>query len=558
MAAAFLPRLFMFHFARHLLILLGALLCHSTFSLVAACTPDLTVPIPMRDGVALSADLYFPPNASPEERHPCILIRVPAGRKAVPWSHLADMAKHGYVVAIQDTRSAVDAEGKTLPYLSDGWGKLQDGYDTVEWLAKSPFTNGKIGTMGFSAAGITQLMLAPAAPPSLACQYVGQAAGSLYHHAVFPGGQLLKNQMEAWLGYYAPDTGVHAYVIGAPFYNDLWAGLNAISVANRIKVPVLHYGGWYDTFLKGTIDSFCACQHNGAAGAKGRQKLIIGPWNHYWPHDFTLGDFEVPENGRHPPVDISAKRWFDHHLKGQDCDLDSLPPVTYYVMGPFDGSSSAGNVWKQADTWPVPAQEKRWFLTGERTLSETATHATSLSYASDPNNPVPTIGGCNLFLPSGPRDQRPIEKRDDVVVFTSPPMRQDIEITGNLKAKLYFSADVADTDVVVRLCDVYPDGKSILIADGIYRTAVLNKKNAAATPSGDIQEIDIDLWCTSILLAQGHALRISVCGSNYPRYEKNLHVGVVGSNAAKGKIATHTIHVGAHTPSCIILPVVSP
>lgn len=547
-------------FLYQLLILLGVF-CYKADIYANAITPNLTVHIPMRDGVELPADLYFPPDASYDERYPCILIRLPAGRKADPWRSLADIAKDGYVVAIQDTRSALDPEGKTLPYLSDGWGKQQDGYDTVEWLAKSSFTNGKVGTMGFSAAGITQLMLAPTAPPSLTCQYVGQAASSMYHHAIYPGGQLLKHQIEGWLGYYARDTGVHAYVLGAPFYNELWENLDALKVADRINVPVLHYGGWYDTFLKGTIETFCACQERGAEGAKGCQKLIIGPWTHYWPNDLSLGEFQTPENGRNPPIDMSAKRWFDNYLKGTSNDIGKLPAVTYYVMGPFDGSSQTGNKWKHADAWPVPARQVPWFLTDEGTLAENATKTSSLSYKSDPCNPVPTIGGRNLFLPSGPRDQREIESREDVLVFTSKPLQEDIEVTGNLQAKVYFSTDVADTDVVVRLTDVYPDGKSILISDGIYRTGTnIKPQNETSAISEKepkkIQELTIDLWSTSTVFAKGHSIRISICGSNYPRYEKNLNVGVIGSNTSKCRIARHTIHVGKETPSRIILPIV--
>jgi putative CocE/NonD family hydrolase len=203
-----------------------------------------------------------------------------------------------------------------------------------------------------------------------------------------------------------------------------------------------------------------------------------------------------------------------------------------------------------------------WYLTLDKALSETPTKEFSLSYNSDPCNPVSTIGGRNLFLPSGPRDQRPIESREDVLVFTSKPLEEDIEVTGNLEAKLYFSTDAADTDVVVRLTDVYPDGKSILISDGICRTATPSKpnhnsSNASLNESKEIRELTIDLWSTSTIFAKGHCIRISICGSNYPRYEKNLNVGTLGSNTDKYRVAKHTIHMGDQTPSRLILPVVS-
>ena len=187
--------------------------------------PDLTIQVPMRDGTLLPTDLFLP---SPEARGlPCILLRSAAGRTSDSAVNFASFAKEGYVVAIQDTRSVLDTEGKTFPYIADGWGKMQDGYDAVEWLAQSPFTNGKIGTWGVSALGITQLLLAPTHPPHLKCQYIVFAAASLYHHALYPGGQLLKNQAEGWLGYYARDTGLQAYVCQRPFYNEFWKQLNS-------------------------------------------------------------------------------------------------------------------------------------------------------------------------------------------------------------------------------------------------------------------------------------------------------------------------------------------
>jgi len=247
--------------------------------------PDLTVSIPMRDGVALPTDLYLP---SPEARDlPCILLRSPAGRD-VYWKDFAKLAKEGYVVAIQETRSALDPEGKAFPFMSDGWGQLQDGYDTIEWLAQSPYTNGKIGTWGPSALGITQLLMAPANPPHLTCQYILMAAASLYHHGLFPGGQMLKSQAEGWLGHYARDSGVLNYVSQHPFYNDFWKQLNSLEVPHKIQSPGMHIGGWYDTFLQGTLSSFSTRQYQGGEGARGRQKLVIGPWCIFGPYRRNL------------------------------------------------------------------------------------------------------------------------------------------------------------------------------------------------------------------------------------------------------------------------------
>lgn len=505
--------------------------------------PDQTIKVPMSDGVELVTDIYLP---HPEAKNlPCILLRGPAGRHTQSATMFASLAKEGYVVAIQDTRAAHDQEGKMLPFYSDGWGKQQDGYEAVEWLAKSPLTNGKIGTLGLSNMGITQILMAPTAPPSLKCQYIGVAAASLYHHAIFPGGQLLKNQVEGWLKLVGKDATVLKFVVDQPDYNDFWDGLNAMKVARQVNAPAVHQGGWYDTFIQGTIDAFTSRQNEGGPQAKGKQKLLIGPWTHRGSTFTQLGDFEIPKEGINPPLDLGPKRWFDHHLKGIPNRVDKDPAVVYYVMGPFDGSPSSGNRWRTADHWPVPHADIPFYLTSEHSLSDkTAEKETVVTYKHNIHDPVPTIGGRNLFLESGPKDQRSIEERKDVVVFTTAPLEEDLEVTGQILAKLVFSSDEEDTDVAVRLTDVYPDGRSILIADALARAGKVKQTGDLST-----KEIDVDLWSTSLVFAKGHKIRISITGSNFPRFEKN------GSNNGKEWI-THRLHLGGKNPSRLILPVV--
>lgn len=517
--------------------------------------PDLTVMIPMRDGKELATDLYLP---SPDARNlPCVLIRSPAGRQ---WQlkDLATLPKEGYVVAIQETRSAADPEGKTFPFMSDGWGKMQDGYDTVEWLARSSYTNGNIGTWGASALGITQLLMAPTQPPHLKCQYILFAAGSLYHHGLFPGGQLLKNQAEGWLGYYARDPGVQSYVCQRPFYNEFWSQLNSLEKSHHVQVPAVHVGGWYDTFLQGTLSSFVARQNEGSVGAKGTQKLVIGPWTHFWPYSHHFGDFKMPEAGASFPVDLSPKRWFDHYLKGIPNKVEDLPPVTYYVMGPFDGSSSAGNYWRTANVWPIPAKETSFYLTPDMQLKNRFSRDGEAAYSYHPSDLIETIGGRNLFLESGPKDQRRIESRKDILVFTSDPLKEDTEVTGPISATLYFKTDQRDTDLVLRLCDVYPDGKSILISEGSYRMGVMCHQTGQGllVEPGKVYEIHIDLWATSLVFAKGHAIRLSVSSSNYPRLEKNMNIGLLENNSGKSAVAHNTLYMGEERPSRLTLPIV--
>ncbi|MCE2983962.1 MAG: CocE/NonD family hydrolase [Parachlamydia sp.] len=526
----------------------------TAFATAEELKPDLTVMIPMRDGFVLPTDLYLP---YPEARGlPCILLRSPAGREAY-WKSFAEIAKAGYVVAIQDTRNVLDEEGKTLPFITDGWGKLQDGYDAVEWLAKSPYTNGKIGTWGSSALGITQLLMAPSQPPHLACQYIVVAAASLYHQGIFPGGILLKHQAESWLGYYARDTGVLNYVCHRPFYNDFWKQLNTLEVVDRVNVPAIHVGGWYDTFLQGTLSAFVARQNKGGEGARGEQKLVIGPWTHFWPLSKKFGDFEVPLPGVTPPFDIAPKRWFDYFLKGDKNGIGYLPPVLYYVMGPFDGSASSGNLWRSADAWPVPSVPTPLYFNSNGWMQRKIPFTALLSYTYDPLNPVLTNGGRNLFLESGPMDQSASEKREDVLVFTTEPLDEDVEMTGNLSATLYVMSDRPDTDIIVKLCDVYPDGKSILISEGGSRLGHLcyEEKGEKFKP-GQSAKIEVDLWATSLVFAKGHSIRVTVSSSNYPRYEKNMNVGLIGSRKGESKIAKNTVLMGEKYPSHILLPIV--
>lgn len=532
--------------------LLLAIILLAQAAIAQELEPAVTIEIPMRDGTRLPTDIYLPHS---EARHlPCILLRLPAGRKAKPWIDYAALSQLGYAVVFQDTRSAIDPEGKTLPYLSDGWWKHRDGYDTVEWLANSEFTNGKIGTLGFSAAGVTQMLLAPSAPPSLVCQYIGVTPGSLYHHAIYPGGQILKNQVEGWVGLYTRDTGVLNQIYGQPHYNHFWGFLDAIKTASQVNVPGLIYGGWYDTFLQGTIDAFVARQERGGEGARGKQKLIIGPWTHFYPQLTKLGDFEVPEIGTAPPFDMSPQRWFEHYLKGVDNGITAIPPVSYFVMGPFDGSPSSGNKWKSAEAWPVPAELTPFYFTKDHRLvkSEVPSQMGILSYLYDPKAPIPTLGGCNLFLEAGPKDQSSIESRADVLVFTSEELTEDTEVTGRVLAKVFFATDCEDTDIVVRLTDVYPDGRSILVLDGIHRTGLNGSVQGDQKPN----EIEIDLWSTSLVFAKGHKIRVSLSSSNYPKFEKNMNVGIIGANSGSCNIAHNSFYVGADYPSRIVLPIV--
>ncbi len=300
-----------------------ALLFVSFYLCSAEREPDLTIAIPMRDGVKLPTDIYL--SKENPKNCPLVLVRTPSGRQEFSESFIY-LVDSGYVVAIQDARNSLDKTGKALPWITDGWGELRDGYDTVEWLSKSPYSNGKVGTMGFSAMGMTQLLMAPTAPEGLHAQYIGFAASHMYHHAMYMGGAMRKNQVEGWLGCYASDPSVLKFVTCLGEDSLFWQCGDCLSQAHLVNTPALHYGGWFDTFSQGTIDAFTAVQESGKSKAKGKQILVMGPWTHHWPRSLKFGDFEIPKNGVKPPFDTSAKKWFDFQLKGQENEISRASP----------------------------------------------------------------------------------------------------------------------------------------------------------------------------------------------------------------------------------------
>lgn len=518
------------------------------FSVTAFETiPNESISIPMRDGTLLPADIYYRSDFTPKSC-PCILVRSAAGKTSIPALSALPLVAEGYVVVIQDTRSKIDPEGKTMPCIDDGFGCRQDSFDTIEWLHKSPYSNGSIGTYGPSALGIVQLMMAPTQPIGLKAQYIQFACGSVYDHAAYPGGQFHKHQIESWFHYYANHPSVIDKVKKEKVYSHFWSQMNANSRAQKVKTPAVFLAGWYDTFLQGTLEAFQKRQKEGAEGAKGKQKLIIGPWAHFWPLDRNLGDYPVPKEGYAPPNDITPSKWFDHYLKGEENGINNVAAVQYFVMGPVD-DSSIGHIWKTSEHWPPPYTPTSLYLTEDNSLrNQIPSQNALLSYVYNPENPCPTLGGRNLFIESGPKDQRPNESRDDTVIFTSEPFTSNTEITGPLKAEIYFETDCEDTDLMIRLSDVYPDGRSLLITDGAYRIGYRRTDNIA----NKIHRIFVDLASTSLMLAKGHSLRVAITSSNYPRYEKNLNVK---NENVPPKIAHNKIHIGPNTASRLIIPV---
>jgi predicted acyl esterase len=540
-----------------------ALPCLAAAMLIAGATIRPPMPIvaiethmlPMRDGTRLATDVYLPSGPPP---YPVILIRTPYDKNALkPIGE--DGARRGYAVVIQDTRGRFASEGANLPFEGDGWWENRaDGVDTVRWIARQAWCNGNIGTWGGSALGINQLMLAGAGARPLACQHITVAEPNL-HQALFPGGVFKKSLVEDWLRAtrHAPDALAHW--TRHPAYDAFWQARDVNRRYRFVDAPAVHIGGYYDIFAQGTLDAFVGYQTRGGQNARGRQKLLMGPWAHGVLQK-RVGELEFPNADQPPCTFHDPWRWFERYLKGVPNGVDREPTVVYYVMGAVGEPNAPGNEWRTADRWPpLPTRATPLYLKSDRTLAfRKPTAGAPLTYTYDPQNPVPTVGGRELSLPAGPRDQRKIESRPDVLVFTSAPLPQPLEIVGRVKAVLYVASDAPDTDFIVRLCDVYPDGRSYNIAEGALRTRYRESRSRERfMRAGQVYRVEVDLWTTAIVFNAGHRLRVHITSSSAPGYDPNPNTGEPFRASARTRPARNTVYCDAQRASYVLLPVVA-
>jgi len=541
-----------------------------------------TVMLEMRDGARLATDWYAPvsfPSNTPTDRVPVVLIRTPydKGRRNPAMERWRDcLLRNGYAFAVQDMRGffASRQEGRTGP------GQY-DGYDTIEWLAEQPWCNGKVGMMGYSHLGAAQYEAAVTAPAHLACAIPAQAPGNYYTDSLFPA-KFRKADMETILrGVFTARTTL------------LWntrIRRRDNSRLDQFSVPMMHSAGWYDFYKEGAIEMFRALQAQGGAGARGNQKLIIGPWGHGVAQEESPTEpLELPGGLAYP---ANAKLdwekevwlpWFDHWLKGKPSGIMDRPAVKYYLMGDVDDPQAPGNRWIEADDFPPESTAVPYYVHADRSLRTEAPPAEEgmIEYEYDPTDPVPTVGRFDARIPvRGPYDQREVEGRPDVLVFTSPELKKPLVIVGQVQAKLWASSDREDTDFTVKLTDVYPDGRSMLFLDGIvkarYRNTYLKEELLEA---GKMYEFDIDLGYIAIAIAPGHRLRLAISSSNFDRWDINPNTGEpYGEHAVSRKlqaerlrgasprgksqfseslVATNAIYMDARHPTHVTLPLVA-
>lgn len=531
------------------MLLLSALLCDR-------CAGDDVIEIDrsdgfvsMSDGIELATTVYQPKTGGP---FPVILARTPYnkdGQKAEAERFCA----HGYAYVAQDLRGRFKSKGTdAIIFHNDGWNTPHDGHDTIAWISQQPWCNGKIGTTGGSALGITQNMAAPGAPAALTSQYVVVAFSDMYHQGAYQGGAFRSGLLENWLKGTGMSPANLKTFVEHPKFDSFWSELSPESQAKRVNAPGVFIGGWYDIFLQGTINSFTTIQSQGGPAARGRCRLVIGPIGHG-----SMNELSYPANSARLPRCADSLAWFDATLKGKENGVNSEKPVSYYVMGDPTDSSAPGNYWRTADSWPPISTATPFYLHLDKRLdTKPSAENGSISYRYDPSEPVPTIGGAELGINIGPRDQRSVESRSDVLVFTTDELTESVEVTGRIEARLFVSSNCPDTDFTVKLTDVYPDGRSMLVTDGIRRARFRESfETEKFLEPDEVVEMTVDLWSTSLIFNKGHRIRVAISSSNAPRFDPNPNTGHGFRVNHEKRIADNTVMISDKHPSRVILPV---
>jgi len=540
------------------IFVLGLLFANVAVAIDLGDVTEKHVMIPMRDGVRLSANLYTPKGKGPwpaiyEQRY--AQIDADYTRKS-----MAEMASHGYVVCLENFRGAQKSEGKWVGYRALGWGKKQDGYDTVEWLAKQSWCNGKVGTFGSSQAGFAQNFLAVTQPPHLVCQYMIDTGLSLFHEGYRIGGTTRPDRfkgMDRVCRVPAHNREVMAEWFRHPTYDKYWEQEDCTKFIHKMNVPCFTVGSWYDFMSVGSIDSFVGRQHRGGSNSKGKQQLILGPWLHgRFNKENRVAQMLYPKNAKFE-MRTHMIRWFDHYLKGKKNGVTKDPVVRYYVMGAVGEKGAPGNEWRTAKDWPIESKKVPFYLRSKGLLSvyppREADAVERLN--ADPLKPakIPTTA-----FP-GARDARDFEKQDNVLTFSTPPLRRPIEWTGRVKAELYVSSSAPDSDFIVRVSDVYPDGRSILIIDYVRRARYREgfEKEVFMKP-GKVYKIAFDVGSLSQIFNVGHKIRVTVASTGAPFFEPNPNTGkpLTIEFPKKTVVAKNQIHVGKRYSSRIIAPAV--
>jgi putative CocE/NonD family hydrolase len=553
------------------------------------------VPVPMRDGTVLYADVYRP---AADGTYPVLVSRTPYSTERFPSAYEGAVyfAQRGYVYVYQDVRGRHESDGVWEPFRNGG----RDGYDTIAWAAKQPWSNGKVAMQGGSYLGQNQWRAAQAAPPALVTIFPMVASTSIYHDWITLNGawRLSFNfgwgpvRMESRI---MQNPGPHTIVgvdrihydrvqwhlplntmpqlvgrkarfyddwLAHPDYDDYWKPLNVEEMFGKIAIPVHTLGGWFDIFSQGTLRGYVGMsKHGGSEQARRMSSIVIGPWGHGPSQKTGALDFGPDANADANAIQL---RWYDYFLKGIDGGFTAEPPVKLFVMG--------RNAWRFEREYPLAGTEYRpfYFASGGRansargdgrlTWTKPAAPGAPDRFRYDPDDPVPSVGGnncCGTPTLAGPQDQRPIEGRQDVLVYTSEPLQEELEVTGPVKVVLYASSDAVDTDFVAKLVDVHPDGASYNMAEGILRARYREStaKPRLLTP-GEVSRFEIDLVGTSVAFLPGHRIRVHVTSSHFPQFDRHPNTGEPFGTTGTVRVAQQTVFHDADRPSHILLPVI--
>jgi len=557
------------------------------------------VMVPMRDGVRLSTDIYLPDSRGP---FPVILIRTPYNNNREPdVQDAVYFASRGYAVLLQDVRGRGDSEGEWAPFLHEAG----DGFDAQEWAGKQSWSTGKVGTSGASYVGLTQWLPAPLRNPYLSALAPRVGFSNLYHNWVYTGGAFQLGFNLRWgaiqmhtktnrMQYLWLPTEVHLSTlywhlplitgdeaagrpnqfykewIRHPSYDAYWERLGNVEMQYaEIDVPAYGFGGWYDVFLQSTLNNFMGVKKQGhSEKARRGQKILIGPWIHCLGDRGTCSKTGDIDFWPASLIDLRGEelRWFDYWLKGMDNGILDEPRVKVFVMG--------RNRWREADTWPIPGTRYTRYYFHSRGTANSLEGNGGLGTAApvneppdtfvyDPGHPVPTLGGSTCCgedvtpITMGPRDQRPAEERSDVLVYTTPPLEEEMEVTGPVSVVLYAASEARDTDFTAKLVDVFPDGYAMNVAQGIIRARYRDSwERPALLEPGHVYKYAIDLWSTSNCFLRGHRIRVEISSSNFPQFDRNPNTGNPFGLDAELRTATQTVYHDADHPSHILLPVV--
>ncbi len=504
------------------------------------------------------------------------------------------LASHGYVVVLQDTRGRFDSGGEFYPFKYES----DDGYDTIEWAAALANSNGMVGTFGGSYVGATQMLAAIAKPPHLKAIFPYVTASEYYDGWTYQSGAWMQAFSSTWTTGLAEDTlrrkasrmsqtsewmkqlPVEDYkLIGqptvgdvAPYFrdwiehernDDYWKRWRISDHYSELNIKALHSGGWHDIFLKGSIGNYVGMQKSAATPeARANQRLLVGPWAHAATSaEGKIGDVTF---GKQAVLDMNGTiiKWMDYALKGINNEFAADAPVKLFVMGE--------NVWRNEKEFPLArTQYTKYFFhstkgansaSGDGSLSTKAPASEKAdAFEYDPANPVPTVGGrlcCGGTMP-GPFSQQPNESRQDVLVFSTPALDRDVEVTGYITVELYAASSAVDTDFTALIADVDSTGYARFLTDGIVRARYRNStERAELIEPGKVYKYTIDLWATSNLFKAGHKIRVYLSSSNFPRFNRNLNTGEATMHGTKMVKARQTIYHDAEHPSAIVLPII--